>query len=239
MSTAARNLLILGAPRSGTTLLASMLSCHSLISVLNEDVHGSMFRILSKPVRGVKLCIPNQIELERRGSLLARLFKRHPPPKPLRPFVPEATSRLSIRDYQSLPNLTIVAILRDPADVAKSIVRRGDEPMEVVSGRIGRAAEILRTLQREDPDQLELVTFDSLVTDPRKVLEPLLERLGLAFEEKVLEGYRHTPQYRDRGSIDASKASDPDRTPEDWGRNLFRERPEVRRWIRTLVEAAR
>jgi hypothetical protein len=53
-----KNLLVIGPPRSGTTLLAAILSCHSEICILMEEFRGSSRLILSKKIKGVKLCIP-------------------------------------------------------------------------------------------------------------------------------------------------------------------------------------
>jgi Sulfotransferase family len=45
------HLLIIGAPRSGTTLLATMISRHTEIAVLNEDKGWALRRVLGKTHR--------------------------------------------------------------------------------------------------------------------------------------------------------------------------------------------
>ncbi|HEX2228509.1 MAG TPA: sulfotransferase, partial [Candidatus Binatia bacterium] len=70
-----RHLLILGAPRSGTTLLATMISRHTEIGILNEDRGWAMRRLLGKTVVGNKRCVPNQIELKKRHPLHFRFLK--------------------------------------------------------------------------------------------------------------------------------------------------------------------
>ena len=51
-------LLLLGAPRSGTTLLATMISRHSEIAIINEDRSWATRRTLGKAAVGNKRCVP-------------------------------------------------------------------------------------------------------------------------------------------------------------------------------------
>ncbi len=214
------HLLVLGAPRSGTTLLAAMLGCHPEIALLNEDTHSASFRIFSKRIRGVKLCIPNQIELEhnkvmrvrdgvvrrvqeRANAIRRRIGLRTPVPR-------NRKSDCSIRDYERLTDaLHIVATLRSPHDVIGSIIGRGEQAPRTARYRWHRAVEILYQLsiERNDHTDLTLVDFDKLVTHPEGVMNAVLDRLGLKFVDEVLNGFRHTPQYRGSEAISADKAS--------------------------------
>lgn len=200
------HLLILGAPRSGTTLAAAMLGCHSKIAVLNENHDGSIMRILSKQVRGVKLCVPNQIDLDRRSTPVIKpalvLLRRIG----MRSLVHWPSSRWSIRDYQErIPNLRILAVIRDVRDVRASICRRGDQSTKVAEYRWTRAVEVLSTLYEESPDQLIVMIYRRLVASPKATMANILEELDLESEEDVLNGYRHTPQYTGNQSIRAEK----------------------------------
>lgn len=234
-------LLILGAPRSGTTLTAAMLGCHSKIAVLNENLDGSVQRILSKQVRGVKLCVPNQIELSRRNSFVTKpalgLFRQ----VGIRSLIPWPSSRWSIRDYQKrTPNLRIVAVIRDVRDVIASIRRRGNQPTRVAEYRWSRAVEVLSTLYAESPKHLIIVLYSRLVASPNATMKNILEELDLDFEEDVLEGYRHTPQYTGNQSIRAEKAREVAGdvpigladTP------LLDGRPDLKRRFEAMLEAA-
>lgn len=235
------HLLILGAPRSGTTLAAAMLGCHSDIAILNENHDGSVQRILSKQVRGVKLCVPNQIDLDRRSTFVTKpvleLFRR----AGMRSLVRWPSSRWSIRDYQErIPNLRILAVIRDARDVVTSISRRGDQSTRVAEYRWTRAVEVLSTLYEEAPDQLIVMLYRRLVASPKATMTCILEELDLNFEEDVLTGYRHTPQYTENQSIRAEKgrstagdvSTDLADTP------LLEGRPNLKRRFEAMLEAA-
>lgn len=213
------HLLILGSPRSGTTLLAAMIGAHSDIAILNEDTSGGSRLILSKRIAGVKLCIPNQIELDHTRSMRLRdvtvaRFQRYLA-NPMRhmlgirtpvPITPK--SRLSIRDFQNLVSeLYIVAMIRNPIDVVNSIMRRGQQSRATAEYRWRRTIEVLYELKQTASENLTLVTFDSLVLRPRDVLTSVLAQMGCEFQEVMLEGYRHTQYYANETQIDASKAS--------------------------------
>lgn len=218
--TTTSHLLLLGAPRSGTTLLAAMLGCHPDIALLNEDTHGASLSILSKRIRGVKLCIPNQIELEhhrvmRLSDAAARQLQRRT--NKIRkllgfktPIVRSRKSDLSIRDYEKRTDtLHILATVRSPHQVIRSIMSRGEQSQRTAEYRWRRAIEILDVLSTEHSDHtnLMLVDFDRLVTDPSTTLRCVLDGLSCEFHPNVLEGFKHTPQYAGRTAISAAKAS--------------------------------
>lgn len=230
------DLLILGAPRSGTTLLAAMLSCHPDVAILSENLDGSAAKILSKRYSGVKLCVPNQIELEKRGTSLGRFLKAHRPPAALRPLLQAPSSRLSIRDYQRLSSPRIVGIVRHPEPAIRSARRRGDQPLGLAERHWARAVDILLTLHQEDPGRVVVVTYERLVTAPREVMISLLENLRLDFTEVVLEGYRHTPQYQGRGGIEAARAAVP--ASDLSSVELFRRAPDLRARYEKLLAVA-
>jgi len=61
------HLLIIGAPRSGTTLLAAMIGAHSKVAMLIEDRFFSIKKLTGKEVLANKLCIPHQLEIDRKS----------------------------------------------------------------------------------------------------------------------------------------------------------------------------
>lgn len=243
------HLLVLGAPRSGTTLLSAMLSCHPDISLLNEELTGASLAIFSKRIRGVKLCAPHQIELEHsaamqavarvRGSL--RRFTnaargRLGLPRPNGGFL---KSRLSIRDYQrATDHLHVIGIIRSPTQVIDSIQRRGHQKPKVAEHRWIRLVEILHQLVTEERPgtTTTIVHFDSLVREPEETLRRCLGALACDFTPAVLEGYRHTPQYRGRTKIDARKVSGG--IAADLQCALLASRPELAAQYRELFERA-
>lgn len=215
-----RFVIVLGAPRSGTTLLSATLSCHSEIAILNEDRWGSCFKLLSKEVRGVKLCIPNGIELNHGRMDQLFMYVRYVLGEHIVNSVrrwlglkqPERSLRstLSIREYEKkASSLYVVGIVREPGDVIASIQKRGNQPSRRARYRWERAVHVLYDLweEREDAGTMSVVSFSKLVSEPAECLRAVLGELGLGYEEDVLEGYRYTPQYPGRKGIDANKAN--------------------------------
>jgi hypothetical protein len=201
-------LLILGAPRSGTTLLTAMIGCHTDVAMLNEELGDGIQSVLSKPIVGNKLCIPNQIELEARKPTWARLFgpSVHQRLYQTGFFRYQPESSLSIEDYtERYKPLKMIGILRDGNAVLSSIQRRGKQSLAVAAHRWRRAVEILHALNERPDCDLLLLTFEDLVTDPEGTMRRVAAHLGMSFQEQMLEGYAHTPIYSNR-TIDSGRA---------------------------------
>lgn len=200
------NLLILGAARSGTTLLAAMLASHSQIGVLFEDLWGGAGRILVKRYKGVKLCVPNQIELQYRWSVLDLILARIPKLNTMPPLFKTATSKYSITDYLLNDQLKIVAIIRDFDSVTSSRLKRTKRTKEIAISEWSRAIEVIHTLYGDYKDRMVVVEFNSLVKAPEETSMALCAFLGIQFEQSMLEAHKHTPIYQ-ADKIDASKAA--------------------------------
>lgn len=206
MYVAQANLLILGAARSGTTLLAAMLASHSQIGVLFEDLWGGAGRILVKRYKGVKLCIPNQIELRYRWSILDLLIARIPKLNTMPPLFKTATSKYSIADYLLNDELKIVAIIRDFDSVTSSRLKRTKRTNEVAVSEWSRAVEVIHALYEDHKERMIIVKFNSLVKAPEQTAKALCTFLEIEFEQGMLQAHKHTPIYR-TDKIDASKAA--------------------------------
>ncbi len=203
-----QRLLVLGAPRSGTTLLGAVLSSHPEISILNEALKPMAHYILGKKVVGNKLCIPFNIDLERRNGRVTRTLRRSRRFRNYLLGLGMPSHHWSIRDYQrKVEGLRLILIVRDPEHVIASNDRRTHWPAEAGRRWWSRAVSVMHQLHREAPDRTAVVSYDRLVTAPREVSERLVHPFGLCFDERMLEGYRFTPQYAGNASIDASKAT--------------------------------
>lgn len=186
-----RHLLILGAPRSGTTLLATMIGRHTEIGILNEDRGWAMRRILGKSVVGNKRCVPNQIELKRRSVLHLRAFKSFGLAKEYQ------SSEYSIEDYLALPNIRLVGLIRDGNDVISSVMNRSEKAFRVASYRWCRAVEIIHELKTRYPQLLLVVSFENLVLHPKGNMERVALFLGVEYQDRMLEGPRYNPWYEE------------------------------------------
>ena len=196
-------LLILGAPRSGTTLLTTMIGRHSEVGLLNEDKGWAMKQIVGKTVVGNKRCIPNQIELQKRSPLAARCFKDWGLIKEYQ------SSKYSIEDYLQLPNLKILGLIRRGEDVIASNMGRGRKDFKAASYRWCRAIEILDALKSRHDRSVMIVCFEDLVLHPEANMRRVAEFLALEFEERMLEGPHYNPYYPE-SSFNVDKANSTD-----------------------------
>ena len=200
------NLLILGSPRSGTSLLAALLGSHSQIGVLFEELWGGAGSILAKRYKGVKLCTPNQIELRYHWTIIDLVLARIPKLRSMPPLFKAATSKYSIEDYLLNTDLKIVAIVRDNESVVSSMLNRTEYTPKQANSEWSRAIEIMHILYEKYPDRMILVKFNSLVKAPEQTAKALSAFLDLDFEMQMLQAYKHTPNYQTKG-IEASKAT--------------------------------
>jgi hypothetical protein len=195
-----RYLLLIGAPRSGTTLLATMIGRHTDVGMVNEDISGKgLIKILGKPLTGNKLCVPNQIQLHRRGGLVLTLLRK------LGITSESPRSRHCILDYLELPNLKLVAIVRDGNDSIASMVARGETRFKKAARRWGEAIEAIFELRARFSERVLVVTFEELVLRPANTLEKLCAFLEIEFQEQMMDGYKYN-RYYPRNALNKEKA---------------------------------
>lgn len=203
-------LLVIGPPRSGTTLLAAMISSHTDAAIMFESRYMLCDRILSKKVVGNKLCIPNQIELTNKNTLrkniiLNKLIKI--------PFLENQIYKyvyplayFSIADHLQIDNSRIIAIVRNGNAVISSIMKRGVRVFEDALYRWARAIEVIYTLKIQHSDRIILVSFENLVQYPDKNMKKACAFLGIDYQQQMLDGYKFTPLYTEQKGIDKQKA---------------------------------
>lgn len=187
------HLLIIGAPRSGTTLLATMIGRHTEIGVLNEDKGWSMRLLLGRQILGNKRCVPNQIEIKRRSLFHFRFLKTLGIAKEY------PSSKYSIEDYLRLPNIKIIGLIRSGNDVVSSVIRRSHKSLRIASYRWCRAVEVIYELNSRVPDLVLVVSFENLVTHPRRNMERVAAFLDVEYQERMLEGPEYNPWYPEAG----------------------------------------
>lgn len=184
-----RHLLLIGAPRSGTTLLATMIGRHTEVGMVNEDVTGRGIRkVLGKQISGNKLCVPNQIRLERRHFFAAAALKKLG-------LVAEAPkSKYSIRDYLDLPNLKLIAIIRGGGSISSMMVR-GRHGLRKAVRRWAEAIETIEQIKHQYGERVLVLNFEDLLLEPELVLRRVCVFLNLDFQEPMLHGYQDNPYY--------------------------------------------
>ena len=210
-------ILIVGAPRTGTTLFAAMIGSHPDISMLNEEKSNAWRKALGRKHQGLKLCIPNQIELDRKseksdhGALKQRILKAHGDfdawnAGPQKAWGEERIDA-TIAQFLKLDDPRVMAILRSPEQAVASMQKRGGQPLTESLYRWLRAVEIMEALQNDAPKRFAVVGFERLVSDPEEVLSACAKWLGIDYAPAMLNAY--TPLYK-MDKIDAEKAGEED-----------------------------
>jgi len=187
------HLLIIGAPRSGTTLLATMISRHTEIAILNEDKGWGMRQLLGKMIVGNKRCVPNQIEIKKPGRMHFRFLKTIGLAKEYQ------SSEFSIEDYLTLPNAKVIGLIRGGNDVISSVMGRSEKKFRVASYRWCRSIEIIHELKTRFPELLLVVSFENLVLSPKPNMERIAAFLNVEYQDRMLEGPRYNPWYPEEG----------------------------------------
>jgi hypothetical protein len=194
-----RALLVLGAPRSGTTLLAAMLGCHPDVVMLNEDLRFSVSKIIGNRAVGNKVPIPTHMELSRKLTLFTRfLYKTRLMGLCRRlglfnSFFPG--SFYSIEDYLVVDGIKLVGIVRNPNDVISSMMRREKWSFDFALRNWARSVEILASLHERLKQNMAVITFEDLVSQPEPVMRRLSDFLGLDYDPQMLEGCLFNPIY--------------------------------------------
>jgi hypothetical protein len=186
-------LLIIGAPRSGTTLLATMISRHTEIAILNEDKGWGMRQLLGKTIAGNKRCVPNQIELKKPSRLHFRFLKTIGLAKEYQ------SSEFSIEDYLRLSNIKVIGLIRDGNDVISSVMSRSEKNFRGASYRWCRAIEIIHELKTRFPEIVLVVSFEDLVVSPQRNMERISAFLNVEYQDRMLEGPQYNPWYPEQG----------------------------------------
>lgn len=183
------HLLVLGAPRSGTTLLACMIARHTEIALLREDLGMTVKKLLSKKVIGNKLCVPNQIEIDRTRVFGRKVFRK------VGIFKQSPSSRFCIKDYFRLGNTKIIAIIRDGNDVILSSMKRGNKSFRTSAYRWRRSVQIISDLKSTYGEKVLVLSFEDLVAQPERLMKSVSRFLELPYQEEMLDGYKFSTKY--------------------------------------------
>ena len=190
-------LLILGIPRSGTTLLTAMVGAHPQVAMLNEDLSNAINNLVSKKVFGNKLCIPNQVCFE--TTLLSRLARRYGF------YLYRDRSVISLDEYLQDEDLNVVLILRDPRANISSMIESGNLSFDRATQRWHRGIEIADQLYSQEEERTLLISFERLVQKPERTMMSVSDFLSIEFDPNMLEGWKGTT-HSNRGGILAKKA---------------------------------
>jgi sulfotransferase family protein len=201
-------IIVLGAPRSGTTLLSTAIGSHEKICMLDEDFFLSVRRITGGKTRAVKLCVPNHIQMERKwrwwwGIVRKNGFLR----KRLHYMLPR--SFFSLSDYLSFFDCRIICILREPEKALSALNARGQAKRRKAIRVTNSAYDVYDALQERAPGQVAFVSFDKFLTETEDQCRKICNFVGEKYSAEMLDAPRRNRRYKG-DSFDKSKIGSED-----------------------------
>lgn len=203
---------LVGFPRSGTTLLDTILMGHSRVHVLEElPIIERIGQSLGDFTRIAELDSRQVAEL--RARYFAELQTLSPPPTGALVIDKNPLSMLSMPLIHRLfPDAKIILAMRHPADVVLSCYMQNFKPTEAMSSfldltnasrtydRIFRYWEKCREIM---PLDIHMLRYEAMVADTEAAVRPLFDFLGLDWEDAALDhrqtairrGHIRTPSY--------------------------------------------
>lgn len=198
---------LVGFPRSGTTLLDTILMGHPDVVVMEEQ---PVIKRVGLEVGGFE-AITSMTEAQVRGAQ-QRYFEiasEYADVAPGQMLVDK--SPMLINDaafiYRLFPSAPFILALRHPADVLLSCFVSNFRLNNAMSNfiRLGTAAEFYdltftnwEKARAVLPLEVRPIVYEQMVEDPSGVIRPLVEGLGLAWHEDMLD---HTKTAAERGII--------------------------------------
>lgn len=203
-------LVVLGAPRSGTTLLATALAAHPAIALLFEDLEGGMFRVIGGKIPAVKLCPPINVDLDRRRRPAYRLARWNGwLRKNFAYRLPQ--SRVSLRDMAARAHLKVVCLVRDPTRSLDALRRREHFSDRVGRDVIERTYRIFEAIDGAPGFDTCIVSFDRFVQRPEEQLRRLCDWANIPFHPVMLDAPKLNRLYPEANfRADKSLTSPPD-----------------------------
>lgn len=193
-----RPLLVVGAPRSGTTLVSSLLGAHPELANLGEqNLLGALASgPASQPAARSDSRLPafasawyRAATADMAGDALASIDK-----------LPSNAERCGLAQAL-LGDALVLHIQRDPRDCMTSIHMHDFEHGLAYSSDLGDIARYLHALDAHmsqwaarAPDRILRISFEALVAAPEQVLAPVLRRLGLDWDPRMLDFWRDGQQ---------------------------------------------
>jgi len=210
-------IFIVGMPRSGTSLLEAMLASHrnifgagdssaynAQLSTLREAVLNEMVKApMDQDMRGVVEYQGNSVIRVMQESIDNDTTITHEKKHHIRHVTDKLKGNfrgIGLTHYV-FPKAIIINVNRDPMDNLLSCYTHDfDDPKEApwALDQESLAFEYLNYLEIMDhyrtvlPGRIVDVSYEQLVSSPESVMKPLLQRLGLPWDENVLKFHQYT-----------------------------------------------
>jgi tetratricopeptide (TPR) repeat protein len=204
---------LLGFPRSGTTLLDTMLMGHADVEVLEEEPTLMEAAKLLQPFDKLPTAEDEQIAKAREEYF--RVAARHAPLAPGKLLVDKNPLSMNLLPiiHRLFPKARIILALRHPCDVILSCYAANFKLNDAMPNflQLDTAAELYdlsftyfeKTRALFDPPVHQAV-YENVVTDRENELRKLLDFLGLEWSDSVLD---HETTARNRGRIKTASYS--------------------------------
>lgn len=197
---------LVGAERSGTTMLRLMLDHHPRVAWLNEfeyavDMVGDdgappadedyrRFLGTHRVFRASRLCAEPGLSYADQ----VRGFLRQRRDAAGKPFVGATVHRHFERLLFFWPHARFIHLVRDPRDVAPSVIRMGWAGNAYTACERWIEAEKSwdRVAARVDPARRIELRFEDLLADPRDALLPVCALIGVPFHDSMLSFHEDT-----------------------------------------------
>lgn len=196
---------LVGAERSGTTMLALMLDSHPGISWGGEMQYlvdcrpngewpsSEAYCEWLEADRGFRL---SQLDVDRSLSHreIVRSFLQQKQARAGKPLVGATVHQHFDRLLDLWPDARFLHLVRDPRDVARSVIRMGWAGNTWVAAERWLEAETLwdRVQSRVSPERTIEIRFEALVANPPQVLADVCKFLGLEYDPAMLAYPEHT-----------------------------------------------
>lgn len=203
---------LVGFPRSGTTLLDTILMGHSATHVLEEV---PLIETVAKAVGDLSnIARLGQSDVEQMRSLYFAELEKASPPPPGSVIIdknPLSMIRMPLI-HRLFPDAKIILAMRHPCDVVLSCYMQNFKPTEAMSSFLD-LANASRTYdrifaywekcQQVLPLNVHMLRYEAMIEDVEAEVRPLFDFLGLDWESSVLDhqktakkrGYIRTPSY--------------------------------------------
>lgn len=229
-------LFIVGVPRSGTTLLATILDQHTKIHVDKNALALRICRIFKKSQKQSPLDQEKKyiIDLLKKDSRLVKYFSlnQHKKNESIIQFIniqlkniaksnnkeiyvdksPDAVEELEYL-LSIFPSTKILALNRDPRANIKSLIQRQYLTLELASLKWREYNQKLLAIQKWIGDERFIfIPYEGLVEHPKSTIKKVCDFLNIEFEESMVELHKiehlNNPKAYVQNKFDSSKIQD-------------------------------
>jgi hypothetical protein len=198
--------LVLGTPRSGTTLLTCLIGAHPECISMSECFSMEQGKIVS-PTNNIlnKLCTPNHIQYRysAKKNLASKAVQRlkdkmirYITLKLKKEFIHIPRVDTSIEKYmKNNDKRKLIIIIRKPDDVISSMMKRDNLSKKHAVSRWAYGLDQLCLSVTEHTERCVAVKFEQLVKEPVKELKRVCEFMNIEYDKKMKSGAKQTPQY--------------------------------------------